>query len=577
MKIRTALMICGLGVTIVITRLFFPFLYSGPVTPTSEWINLYGVNSTIYGAPLHVGDQVVARDPQGAICGAFTVTTPGHYGLLPCYRDDPLTPLDEGATPGDVISLTVNGIPARIVGPDMPVWTENGDLKHTELSVEAPKTPTPSPTPDVYIRLPLILRGNPYPVPTATRTTTPGPSATPTATAGPTATRTATPTHTATPTATATQTVTPTATMTVTPTHEPGLQIQGRVAITMGGDGLPGVTIYRRYASYTGVPVATTDAQGYFQAPFMPIPGDEQVSVWPEQAPYNFTPPEYFWRHYHGYESVTLNFAVAWPSPTATATRTPGATSTPTAAPTATVTPSPLPTATPTATPTPSPVPTATASSSPTSTATPSPQPTPTATPTYTVTPTATATVPPTPTATPTGCSEIIVNGGMESSTAWFFPVTVYSAGYTDGMAHTGLRSLRAGILPPAPDLFAFSDVYQEITIPAGIRSATLRYYRYPQTTEAGPVANFDKVFGGDPMSLDAPAAYDAQYALVVYDGGFDKLFWEKSNAATWQATEISLLGYAGRTFRLQFGVYNDGANGVTSLHVVDVSVVVGR
>ncbi|MGA9351063.1 MAG: LysM peptidoglycan-binding domain-containing protein [Anaerolineae bacterium] len=122
-------------------------VYSQPVTPTTEWVNFYGVSSTLDGQPLPIGAVVAAFDPNGVKCGEFTVHKAGSYGLMPCYRDDPLTSADEGAQPGDAISFTINGLSATQLGPDAAVWTANGDLKHIELSAVSPAPPPPPPPP----------------------------------------------------------------------------------------------------------------------------------------------------------------------------------------------------------------------------------------------------------------------------------------------------------------------------------------------------------------------------------------------------------------------------------------------
>jgi hypothetical protein len=90
----------------------------------------------------------------------------------------------------------------------------------------------------------------------------------------------------------------------------PGLIIQGHVwQHHEGGPGLAGVDIYRRYASYPwGAPVATTNADGFYQSDFSYIPGDEMVTVRAELDGYTFQPAYYYWRHYHGYRIMTLEF-----------------------------------------------------------------------------------------------------------------------------------------------------------------------------------------------------------------------------------------------------------------------------
>ena len=100
-----------------------------------EWVNFFSANTTFLEHPVPVGAVIAAFDPQGVRCGVFTVTAEGKYGHLPCYRDDETTPEDDGADPGDIISFTINGLPAVAVGPDEPIWTGNGDRREVDLEV----------------------------------------------------------------------------------------------------------------------------------------------------------------------------------------------------------------------------------------------------------------------------------------------------------------------------------------------------------------------------------------------------------------------------------------------------------
>jgi hypothetical protein len=61
------------------------------------------------------------------------VTLSGWY-LLPVYGDDGESDLDEGAEPGDTITLTIEGQPATPLGPDAPVWSSSGAQVHVELA-----------------------------------------------------------------------------------------------------------------------------------------------------------------------------------------------------------------------------------------------------------------------------------------------------------------------------------------------------------------------------------------------------------------------------------------------------------
>jgi hypothetical protein len=56
------------------------------------------------------------------------VTTEGQYGLLACYGDDPDTPADEGAAPGETIRLVVAG---QTVGTG--TWLAQGERQWTPL------------------------------------------------------------------------------------------------------------------------------------------------------------------------------------------------------------------------------------------------------------------------------------------------------------------------------------------------------------------------------------------------------------------------------------------------------------
>jgi hypothetical protein len=91
------------------------------------------------------------------------------------------------------------------------------------------------------------------------------------------------------------------------PVATPGLVVYGYVQ-DMNGAGLEGVSIYRKYASYPGVVIATTDPNGYYQSDFYTIPGDEMVTVWADGLGLKYEPDQYYWRHYYGYEGRECSF-----------------------------------------------------------------------------------------------------------------------------------------------------------------------------------------------------------------------------------------------------------------------------
>jgi len=137
MKTRTAIRAIGV-ISLLLLALTMAYDSAGADPGSApEWVNFFSSNTTFLGQPVPVGAVIAAFDPQGVQCGECVVTTEGKYGFLPCLRDDhDTTPdLDEGAEPGDIISFTINGLPAVASGPDEPIWTSNGDLLEVDLEV----------------------------------------------------------------------------------------------------------------------------------------------------------------------------------------------------------------------------------------------------------------------------------------------------------------------------------------------------------------------------------------------------------------------------------------------------------
>ncbi len=138
------------------------------VTPTNEWIDLYGDQCLLNGSPLPVGAIIDAFDPGGVHCGRWIVTEAGTYGFMPVYRDYSGTPEDEGADPGDPITLKINGKTTLQLGPQVPVWTEKGDdfevnlsaTQTIDLNVLAPNGQFSSPSQILSYRFKVINAGD---------------------------------------------------------------------------------------------------------------------------------------------------------------------------------------------------------------------------------------------------------------------------------------------------------------------------------------------------------------------------------------------------------------------------------
>ncbi len=110
-------------------------------TPTTEWVDFYGV-ATLSGA-FSVPDNaiIVAYDANDVAAGAFTVHTAPYYGFLHVYADDTRTTTDEGAEAGDEIRFTING---RLAEPSKTTtWGSRGDVTEVNLDVTMPFVATP--------------------------------------------------------------------------------------------------------------------------------------------------------------------------------------------------------------------------------------------------------------------------------------------------------------------------------------------------------------------------------------------------------------------------------------------------
>ncbi len=295
--------------------------------------------------------------------------------------------------------------------------------------------------------------------------------------------------------------------------------------------------------------------------------------------------------------------ATATPTRTPTPTITATASSTSTATPTVTGTPpTPTATATATTTATASPSATTTATPSPTRTgppaphflpallfgASPTPAPSATATSTTPAEPTATSTpIPggtPTPSATPRPtrvasptpgrCANVLANGGFEDSSGWLLNNTVYPAAYVTFPVYSGARSLRAGIVHPADNVFSYSSAQQTIFIPAGPPAVTLSFRLFATTTGTAAAAlTPPAVVPTSPLDR-AQLADDVQMVLLFDSSGRQHvLLFQRQWYNDWRRHDIDLTPFRGQAVTLYFGVFNNGTGGVTGMFVDEAAV----
>ena len=202
------------------------------------------------------------------------------------------------------------------------------------------------------------------------------------------------------------------------------------------------------------------------------------------------------------------------------------------------------------------------------------PSNTPTATPTLVLTTTPTAT--PTNTATPPSCSNLIINGGFENNKAWELPATAYTAGYSSDRSHNGNRSLRTGIVNSLDNVFSYSSGRQLVHIPSASSSAQLKFWRYSISGETSSKLALG-IPTGRSFETSIVSSNDLQYVIIVdaYNNWIGTLLWQLSNNRTWTSEQFDLIDYAGMNIKVQFGTFNNGTDGVTSMYVDDVSLQV--
>ncbi|MBI4720070.1 MAG: choice-of-anchor D domain-containing protein, partial [Chitinivibrionia bacterium] len=113
---------------------------SSEVIPTTEWVNVWGDSVWIDDHPIQAGMTIRAIDADRTVCGEYVVHSEGSFGVMPVYRDDPYTPQDEGALPGDFIIFYFDSIQSSRVF----VWRENGEIiRYNDVPVGRPEEQNP--------------------------------------------------------------------------------------------------------------------------------------------------------------------------------------------------------------------------------------------------------------------------------------------------------------------------------------------------------------------------------------------------------------------------------------------------
>ncbi|MCW5851170.1 MAG: hypothetical protein KIT87_13930 [Anaerolineae bacterium] len=173
----------------------------------------------------------------------------------------------------------------------------------------------------------------------------------------------------------------------------------------------------------------------------------------------------------------------------------------------------------------------------------------------------------------PTNCLQSMINGGFETSDAWRIATTPQPATYTVERVRSGGRALKLGIEPPTGDAYSHSSASQSVTIPAVVSRATLVFWTWRGTEEAGwtttetsPLAWTSARDGQEVLVLDRRA----QPLAVLLRGAV--------NDGDWTRYEYDLTPFRGQTIALYFNVLNNGTGGKRSwMYIDDVSLEVCR
>ena len=130
---------------------------------------------------------------------------------------------------------------------------------------------------------------------------------------------------------------------------------------------------------------------------------------------------------------------------------------------------------------------------------------------------------------------------------------------------------MRTGIVNLAHNRYSYSDSRQTVNIPANATSATLSFWIYASSGEVASLP-LPEIPSWDTFG-QAPLASDLQYLLILdqNQNWIDTLIWQRSNSQVWKYFEFSLKKFAGKTIKIQFGTYNDGYSGITSMYFDDV------
>lgn len=152
-------------------------------------------------------------------------------------------------------------------------------------------------------------------------------------------------------------------------------------------------------------------------------------------------------------------------------------------------------------------------------------------------------------------CTELLINGNMETNIGWTFPTTAATGNYSTAQAFSPIRSARVGIVSGA-NVNSFSSARQQVTAsPAAF--VRLAWRSFPRSE---PVDSQDQ----QSVSILKPGSTPTTLRTV----------WSGlRNDRAWLECSYNLSEFAGQEIIVNFTARNNGVNGKTAMFVDDVSL----
>jgi hypothetical protein len=127
--------------------------------------------------------------------------------------------------------------------------------------------------------------------------------------------------------------------------------------------------------------------------------------------------------------------------------------------------------------------------------------------------------------------------------------------------------------------IYSYSSVSQDVSIPNNIKSATLTFWHYSQSTETTQLHL--PLFLQKYISELKPDLYDQQYAIAILPELPDDPVWLYSafndNTRKWVQESVDMADLEGKSFTLRFTTRNDAGGGITAMFVDDVVLEICR